>query len=512
MDDRLRRLARQADVSEDDPARRGQLLRERLRAGQLRPEPLQLLAKLGHEAACEALGSPVPEPLELEPWLELLAAADPPLRARAAAAQVWEAPLDAQDPFDGPDDGVIAALDALDECLRAPEETGPREQLAEAVRLAMEQAWGWHTLSTLEGIDAARALLVEPWEARAHLGRLAEALGRRMRLATLQTAVREDLSALIVDGRDPVEARGARLGRRAGMVPGLVRALALAPDGERLLVALRRDRNGGTRLLNLTSPGAGPAQSSPPFTELPHPDAREVWAAAALPGPELGWITADDSGALSVWDPAGGLVQRLPHVVPGEARFLELLPGGERALVGGGEGGLALVNLFTRRQVWQAEGHPRAVNGLTVAPDGAGAVSGDSEGNLLRWDLASGAITARARAGAGVSGLAWPAPERLIVAGDGLLEVWDPVALERQRALPVEGSIYDLAVSPDGTRLAAVGAHARRGWVRLWDLERGALSSEGISLPVPLALTWLPDGSAFLSGARNGAIRRWKGR
>lgn len=83
-DERLRRAARHATRSAD-PVERAAWLVERLRAGRLRPELVELAALAGDEAAGLARGAPV-EPLDAPELVEALLVCAPRLAPRVALA------------------------------------------------------------------------------------------------------------------------------------------------------------------------------------------------------------------------------------------------------------------------------------------------------------------------------------------------------------------------------------------------------------------------------------------
>ncbi len=175
-DERLRRLARHAARSAD-PVERAAWLVERLRAGRLRPELLELAALSGDESAGLALPAPV-VPLELGSLVEELLARAPRLAPRVAlAAFRRSAPTTFCD-----DHELEVVVSAAEECLRRP-----TARTAEAAVRAAERAPSGHVLlrrvwrrswyHRWEEEDACRVVLALPLEAAR--GAASLALARR---------------------------------------------------------------------------------------------------------------------------------------------------------------------------------------------------------------------------------------------------------------------------------------------------------------------------------------------
>lgn len=124
-------------------------------------------------------------------------------------------------------------------------------------------------------------------------------------------------------------------------------------------------------------------------------------------------------------------------------------------------------------QIRTLQGHSSPVNAVTITPDGRLALSGDTQGKLIVWDLNQG-IQLHELYGhdSYITTVAITPDGRLAVSGsyDKSICVWD---LERGvLAHTLKGhsiSIFSLALSRDGRRVAS----CCRKTVRIWDLERG---------------------------------------
>ena len=76
----------------------------------------------------------------------------------------------------------------------------------------------------------------------------------------------------------------------------------------------------------------------------------------------------------------------------GQVTALTVLPDGQRALSGSGDGTLAIWDLTTGTVLQTFDGQSGGVNAVTLLPDGARALSGSSRGRLTLWDLAAGEV------------------------------------------------------------------------------------------------------------------------
>jgi tetratricopeptide (TPR) repeat protein len=129
------------------------------------------------------------------------------------------------------------------------------------------------------------------------------------------------------------------------------------------------------------------------------------------------------------------------------------------------------------------------VSQLAVAPGEGFAVVGGVRGDLLTLDLRS-LTTAREQAKAHVGeirGVALSRDGSLLATGgdDRRVVVRDPQTLEERFSFPpLDGTVYRLAFSPDGGRLAIAGIEQR---LTLWDLD-------GLQTQLAtIGLSWRPD-------------------
>ena len=168
---------------------------------------------------------------------------------------------------------------------------------------------------------------------------------------------------------------------------------------------------------------------------------------------------------------------------------------------------------------------------LAVSPDGKRVVSGNSNGDIILWDIQNGRMEWNRKAhsnapGAmdGVLSAAFtPNGNKLLTSGvDKLLKIWDvdqgrvlrtlDIMSEREHRASV--AMNAIAMSDDGNTAVTAG---NDGTVQLWDLRKGALlrtfnGSDGSALlgsRAVLAVDISRDGHYTLSGSADGSVRLW---
>jgi cytochrome c len=156
------------------------------------------------------------------------------------------------------------------------------------------------------------------------------------------------------------------------------------------------------------------------------------------------------------------------------------------------------------------EGHAQNVNGVAFTPDGRSLVSAGYDGDLRIWPLVGGTPS--------VITLASPlnavavAPDGEIVTGgaDGKLRLLTSEGQESREVQAGQTPIVALAISPDGTSVAAAGIG---GVVAVVDRKARSIARTLADPGSPVwSVAFLPDNVTLLTGGADGKIRRWNAR
>ena len=156
---------------------------------------------------------------------------------------------------------------------------------------------------------------------------------------------------------------------------------------------------------------------------------------------------------------------------------------------------------------------PAQAYSVAFSPDGRTLASGDFEGTVRLWDVATGRQVGSPLTGhtGPVLAVAFSRDGRTLASGgdDGTVRLWD-VATGRPVGGPLTGhpgAVLSVAFSPDGRTLASGGAD---GTVRLWDVVTRRQIGPVTGHPGPvLSVAFSPDGRTLASGDANGLVRLW---
>jgi WD40 repeat protein len=317
---------------------------------------------------------------------------------------------------------------------------------------------------------------------------------------------------------------GLRHGREVAALRGhtdLVLATAYSPAGNRLATAgpdrtvrvCDLDRPAGVRVLD--RPDGRHDGTPPPYSDGPTrysglalgpaaADGRAVWGLATAP--RRGNCPADEDDMVSLLDPdTGKVVLRLRG-----RNDVAFGPDGRWLAAGSADGGVTLYDTATARELRRlggGDGH--FCRRLAVCADGRFLVSGGLDGTVHVWNPETGerirSWRAHRRAVEGMS--VSPDGTRVATAGSDGVHLWDAATGGRVRTLGERGAVYTAAFSPDG-KLVATG-----GWdrvIHLWDVATGerVRSLRGHALAV-WSVAFSPDGRRLVSGGLDKTVRLW---
>jgi cytochrome c len=270
-----------------------------------------------------------------------------------------------------------------------------------------------------------------------------------------------------------------------------------------------------------------------------------VRALAISPDGRLAMSGSFDQSAI-LWDIEGGAALGVLRFHEGAVNAVAALPDG-RFATGGEDGRIALWRLGQPAPERVIEGHQGPVVSFSVAPDGTAIASGSWDGTARVTPLDGG--TARVLSGhqGQVNAVAFLPDGRLATAGyDATLRIWprvegDPATHQLPtplnalavapngeiavagadgaiRILRADGTVraeaetearpvIALALSPDGTRIAAASVGGSVAVVD-WAEARLLFRLVGPGLPV-WSLAFRPDGAELLTGGSDRLVRRW---
>jgi cytochrome c len=156
------------------------------------------------------------------------------------------------------------------------------------------------------------------------------------------------------------------------------------------------------------------------------------------------------------------------------------------------------------------EGHAQNVNGVAFTPDGRSLVSVGYDRELRIWPLAGGTANVTTLASP-INAVAVASDGEIVTGGaDGKLRFLMSEGQESGELQACQRPIVSLAISPDGTSIAAVGIgdvvaiidRRARSIVR-------TLVDSGSSV---WSVAFMPDNATLLAGGADGKIRRWNAR
>jgi len=187
-------------------------------------------------------------------------------------------------------------------------------------------------------------------------------------------------------------------------------------------------------------------------------------------------------------------------------------PDGKMIASGDDDGMLRLWDIATGETVHVFAGHESAINSLVFSPDGKTLLSGSYDQTIRLWDVASGQELRQFQDNPGfVSSVAFSPDGKTAVSSgpDGELILWNVADGSKITQFDEQGEVlYSAVFSPDGKSILVASGDRR---LRLWDVASEELirTFAGHQGEV-LSAAFSPDGKTFISGSEDGTLRLWE--
>jgi FOG: WD40 repeat len=273
-----------------------------------------------------------------------------------------------------------------------------------------------------------------------------------------------------------------------------VRALAFAPDGQRLAV---RDTAGLLRIHNMNPGTVSQRVHAGPVTRISVTSGENPLAVTASE-PSQTAATATVFTAIT-----GDFMNEKVH--PGLITAVEVSPDGRHFATGSLDGGVRLFDARSAQRLWEPFQHNGPVNALAFTPDGAGIItaSGDKTARLL--DSGTGAERWKHAHPQAVALVAVSPDGRWIATcADRFVRVLAPATGEEICRISHDGRIRSIAFRPDGSMLAS---GADDGAVTLTDPVTGKMLGQLAHTRPVTAVAFSHDGSVVASAGRDRRVQ-----
>jgi cytochrome c len=298
---------------------------------------------------------------------------------------------------------------------------------------------------------------------------------------------------------------------------GMVRALAVAPDGKHILTgsfdysarvwdfeeqkstAVLEEHFGpvnavafmpdGTRAVTASDDGTLILWDIAKQKPLRHFKGHKGKAMSVAVSPD-GRLVASGSWDRTVrlWDSeTGKMIRSIPHTA--DVTVVRFLPDGETIITGARDGALRTWRTSDGAQLGTLKGHAWVVAQVAVSPSGKIAISASTDATVRLWDLTSQKEIATLKGHEGpVYGVAFSPDGKLAISGgrDGTLVIWNVATRAQHRVIQTHVKpVWAVAFSRDGRFVLSAGSD---GAIRVWHAETGdriGIPGEGDAAPKP---------------------------
>jgi WD40 repeat protein/tRNA A-37 threonylcarbamoyl transferase component Bud32 len=220
--------------------------------------------------------------------------------------------------------------------------------------------------------------------------------------------------------------------------------------------------------------------------------------------------SAGEDRAVKLWDLAAGRVVQTLRGHTDEVLELAFSPDGRRLASGSRDGTVLLWDAASGAELKRLASHARAFARLGFSPDGRTLAEGSESGLVTRWDVATGNEGSPLSGHAGVVRCVAFSPDgtRLASGGEDRTVRLYHLAGGSAQTLRVPEAANDLAFSPDGRTLAAVGDGPEPA-VSLWDLATGQATVLHGHAGSVQGVAFLPTAPLLATCSDDGTVRLW---
>jgi len=224
--------------------------------------------------------------------------------------------------------------------------------------------------------------------------------------------------------------------------------------------------------------------------------------------------TGSDDGTVRIWDArTSAQLAELRH----DAAILTnaVSPDGRYIATGSNDGIVRLWNLDTARLLRSFRGHGKRITSVDFSRDGKSIASASEDKTFILWNAESGELQRRVTEEDIPKAVAFTADDRVAVATQSRITLWD-IVLEARQVLAQDLFIFCLACAPtaallavgDGTKLLVFDLRAGR---ELWQQEMPWRRRDWGYDPWVLGIAFSPDSSMVAAAVREFGIRIFDG-
>lgn len=227
--------------------------------------------------------------------------------------------------------------------------------------------------------------------------------------------------------------------------------------------------------------------------------------------------TASEDQTIRLW--SAGSFENVSKVLTGAAgeklpgiRAVGFSPDGRRVISGDEDFKVTIWDALTGNRLGRVKGPTAAIRSVVFSPDGKRFASASDDKFIYIWDAQTatllGTLQGHERL---ISTVVFtPDSQKLISASwDGTVRVWDAAKLNETSLFDLDESINAIALSPDGSLIAAA---LSMGSIIILDASDGSEVAvlQGNTSRIT-CITFSPDGSVIASGSSDTLIRLWSG-